>query len=403
MISAFYRSVVADLLRVAPPRREPGQHLAAAEAWLVRAHDVSPDGGVSYGYSLRGGWRPSYRETSGYIIPTFFRLAAHHGRAEPGRAEPGRAEPGRAEPARADSAREYRERGLKVARWLLEVQNADGSFSNPRFGQQGLVFDTGQDLFGLLAAFEQSGDERFLTAAHRAGAWLVDAADGDGRWTKNDYLGTAHVYNTRTAWALCKLRETAPKRPGRSRSAYEGVARANLDRALEVERDGYFADCGFRPGTPAPTHTIAYTIRGLLEAGRVLGDARYLAAAERGARAMLRHLRDDGFLPGEIDARGRETASFCCLTGNCQLGVIWAKLHQSSGEESFRRAAVRALQYVMDRQDVDTRDIDVRGAIKGSHPIWGRYAPLTYPNWATKFFIDAMLSTLPWLAGASRS
>ncbi|MGF1595582.1 MAG: hypothetical protein ACFCVK_01410 [Acidimicrobiales bacterium] len=34
---------------------------------------------------------------------------------------------------------------------------------------------------------------------------------------------------------------------------------------------------------------------------------------------------------------------------------------------------------------------EIRGAIKGSHPIWGRYAPLGYPNWATKFFLDALL------------
>jgi hypothetical protein len=374
VISSFYRGVVADLLSVPPSRHEPERHLAAAEAWLLRAHDVSPDGGVSYGYSLRGGWRPSYRETSGYIIPTFFQLAQHRGRAE------------------------YRERGLSVARWLVSVQNADGSFSNPRFGTRGLVFDTGQALFGLLAALGQSSDESFLTAARRAGDWLVGAADADGRWTKNDYLGVPHVYNTRTAWALCELYAL-----DRARGSYERVARANLEHALSVERQGYFADCGFRPGEPAPTHTIAYTIRGLLEAGRVLGDARYLAGAERGARAMLRHLREDGFIPGEIDAQGREARGFCCLTGNCQLGVIWAKLHRSSGEEIFRQAAVRALRYVMDRQDVDTRDIDVRGAIKGSHPIWGRYAPLTYPNWATKFFIDALLLTLPWMADASPS
>ena len=60
----------------APLHLEPAErHLAEAEAWLCRAQDASGDGGVSYGYSLRGGWRPSYPETSGYIATTFFRLA----------------------------------------------------------------------------------------------------------------------------------------------------------------------------------------------------------------------------------------------------------------------------------------------------------------------------------------
>ena len=51
---------------------------------------------------------------------------------------------------------------------------------------------------------------------------------------------------------------------------------------------------------------------------------------------------------------------------------------------------MRALDYVMSTQNITTDDPDVRGAIKGSHPIWARYAPMSFPNWATKFFIDAM-------------
>ena len=27
----------------------------------------------------------------------------------------------------------------------------------------------------------------------------------------------------------------------------------------------------------------------------------------------------------------------------------------------------------------------------GSFPVWGRYAPLQYPNWATKFLADALM------------
>jgi len=33
----------------------------------------------------------------------------------------------------------------------------------------------------------------------------------------------------------------------------------------------------------------------------------------------------------------------------------------------------------------------VRGALKGSHPLYGRYLFGTYPNWAVKFFMDALL------------
>jgi len=33
----------------------------------------------------------------------------------------------------------------------------------------------------------------------------------------------------------------------------------------------------------------------------------------------------------------------------------------------------------------------VRGAIAGSYPLWGRYLRWRYPNWAAKFFLDALL------------
>jgi len=47
-------------------------------------------------------------------------------------------------------------------------------------------------------------------------------------------------------------------------------------------------------------------------------------------------------------------------------------------------------------QDVDSADLDIRGAIKGSQPIWGRYAPFSFPNWPAKFFVDAMVLRNRW-------
>ena len=45
----------------------------------------------------------------------------------------------------------------------------------------------------------------------------------------------------------------------------------------------------------------------------------------------------------------------------------------------------------MSHQDINTTDPNIRGGIKGSQPIYGRYSPFSYPNWAAKFFIDAVL------------
>ena len=335
-------------------------HLLAAEAWLCRAQDVTGVGGVSYGFSLRGGWRPPYPETSGYIATTFLRLA--HDR----------------DPA-------YAQRAERILGWLLDIQNADGSFANPRYGAGGIVFDTGQVLFGLVRGYQWSRDPRLLAAAQRAAGWLTQIADHDLRWTRCEHLGTPHVYNTRTAWALLCLNELAPD------DRREAVARSNLDWAVsEQGACGLFEHCSFRAGEAPFTHTIAYTTRGLLEAAALLGDHRYRDAAIRCADAVLAHLADNGHLPSTIGTDGRAASASCCLTGNCQFALVWLRLCAFDDRPGWRQAAARALDYVMSTQDIATADLDVRGAIKGSHPVWGRYASLSFPNWATKFFIDAM-------------
>ena len=362
--ASFAQIGAADLIGRGQPLRDAHVHLAAAVAWLKRAHDMGRDGGVSYGYCLRGGWRAPYRETSGYISTTFFDLARRLGDAD------------------------CRARAIDIGKWLCAVQNPDGSIANPRFGAGGIVFDTGQVLEGYVRAYRETGDGQFLDAAKRAGDWLVGVADGEGRWTRSTFRGIPHVYNTRTAWPLVALYELHPS------PDYARVARANLDFALAQQRSaGWFDQCAFVAGTPPFTHTFAYAIEGLLGAGTLLNDARYTDAARRAGEAALAHVEHDGFVPGRIDVEGRAAARYACLTGSCQLALVWTRLCDLYEDERLRAAAVRVLRYVMRWQPIDTEDVDVRGAIKGSQPVWGGYAPLSFPNWAAKFFIDAMLST----------
>jgi hypothetical protein len=79
------------------------------------------------------------------------------------------------------------------------------------------------------------------------------------------------------------------------------------------------------------------------------------------------------------------------------MAIVWAELFRREAHVPSRDAALAALRFVMSCQDLDTKNLDVRGAIKGSQPVWGRYAPLTFPNWAAKFFVDALLRCREWL------
>ena len=358
-IAAFARVAARRPAKLARPADTVLAHLLAAEGWLCRAQDAVREGGISYGYTFGRGWREPYPETSGYIVPTFFRLASR-------------------DPS-------YRERARRILAWLLRIQNTDGSFANPRFGPDGIVFDTGQVLFGLVLAWREHGEASVLAAARRAAKWLCDAADEQLRWTRHEHLGTPHTYNTRSAWALLQM--DAVERDDRRLA----VARANLDWALEVQQpSGLFAHCAFRADGVPFTHNIAYAAEGLLEAGVLLREQWYVDAARRAADAALLHLRPDGFLPAQISVDGLARSTACCLTGNCQLAIVCSRLAELTGEDRYRHAATCALDFVMSTQDLVSPDAGVRGGIAGSHPLWGRYAPLTYPNWAAKFFVDAM-------------
>ncbi|MBL4684333.1 MAG: hypothetical protein JKY37_07070 [Nannocystaceae bacterium] len=365
----FIRTTFGDAWR--PPKRQhpPQRHIDETMGWLCRAHDATADDGVSYGYSVRGGWRDSYIETTGYIVCTFYNYAE------------------------ATENSDYRERATRMAHWLTTVQNADGSFSNPHYaGGKGIVFDTGQDLFGLVRGHVETSDSKLLAAARRAGDWLVDVADAEGRWTRNTHLNVPHVYNSRVAWALLEL-WALTKNP-----EYERVARANLDWAVSQQNShGWFDNCAFSPDVAPFTHTIAYAIRGLWEASQIIADEAWRNAAITGADAMVSRMGRDGFIPGQIAVDGRPAARYCCLTGNAQIAIVWAKLFEATGEQRYRHAAVQACQYVMSAQDIASNDDDIRGAIKGSHPIWGKYSRFTYPNWAAKFFLDALLLTRRWM------
>lgn len=363
----FANLILNDMTGKLAVRGTAAEHLQAAEDWLKRAHDRPGDDGVSYGYSVRGGWRESYPETSGYIATTFFDLA------------------------RLRNDGDYHERAVRIVRWLLSVQNPDGSFANPRYGDDGIVFDTGQDLFGLVRAYEDTRDPAFKIGAQRAANWLVSVADRNGRWNRYEYLNTPHVYNTRTAWALLRMNQVEYS------AERERIARANLDWAVsEQQANGFFDNCAFVYGNNPFTHTIAYATRGLLESGLLLEDASYVNAAQRCAEAALKHLRPSGFLPGEIAVDGSATVNYCCITGNCQFAIVWARLFEHTDDKRYQEAAIRSLDYVMSAQDIHTSNSNIRGAIRGSMPIWGRYAPLSYPNWAAKFFIDALMLRQQW-------
>lgn len=72
-----------------------------------------------------------------------------------------------------------------------------------------------------------------------------------------------------------------------------------------------------------------------------------------------------------------------------------------TGNEEYRQAADRLVDYLKALQILEGDNPGVIGAIGGSFPLLGSYMTLGYPNWATKYFLDALMLQ-DRLSGGSR-
>ena len=375
--TAPYSPHAARSLLRATTKRSPGtrdKRVAAAADWLRRAGDVTVDGGVAWGYRLRGGWAPSYPETTGYIVPTYLALDA---------------DPAFAAPAGTD-----RDRAERAIGFLAGVRLADGSFPGARIDENQSVpsvFNTAQILNGLPAWRRASGDEAVGAMADAAAAWLVACQDDDGAWRRHAYNGFPVTY---LAHGTCWLAEHAVltgDAPARA------AAERHLDWVLRQfdRQSGWFDLTGFteedHTARRSVTHTLAYTIWGVLDLALVLGRDDAVEAAAAAATRVAGVVRERGRLPGMLAADWADRTSWACLTGNSQMALIWFKLAEIGHAAGDIEAARIALDRVLEAQDLGSGDPGIRGGIAGSDPPWGTYLRFVLPNWAAKFTIDALL------------
>jgi hypothetical protein len=356
-----------------PADPEHAPHRDAALGWLCRAQDSAGGAGIARGYSLTwnpyfraSGWQPAYPETTGYIVPTL--LSA----------------------ARALDRPELRERALRAARWEMEVQLPSGAVQGGVIGQPAspAVFNTGQVMLGWLAAWEEGGDDAFADAARRAGAWLAGCEDGGAFVQGNSRFarGDATAYNARAAWALAEagalLGEPA---------FTDAAARVLRAVAATQHEDGWFPGCCLYDPRRPLLHTLAYTVRGLLEGGRVLGDDTLLRAAERAAAGLAERVGAEGRMAGRFGPGWTDAASWSCVTGQAQMANNWLRLTEITGDAGWIDPAARSIGFVKRTQDRAAPEPGVRGGVPGSWPLGGEYGRYEMLSWAAKFFADALM------------
>src|SRR6184192_543511 len=227
-------------------------HLVAALDWLGQAQDATGQGGIARGYSLgwnpffgSRAWQPADPGATGDIIPVLYVAARHLHRPE------------------------LAERAEQAARWELELQLPSGAVRRGVVGERtaSATFTTGRVLLAWLAAFGETGAGIFAGAARRAAWFLLATLGEDGVWRQGriqDANRHAALFDARAAWALAEAgrRLRAPECRAAAARALRAVAR-------QQHENGWLPECSGSGRQGALAATVADTIRGLLEGGRV--------------------------------------------------------------------------------------------------------------------------------------
>jgi len=340
------------------------EHLKAVFEWLCLAQDINHDGGVAGLYRLDTGWTASYPETTGYIIPTFFNYYRYTGNDK------------------------YKDRAIAMSDWVVSIQMNNGAFQGELIDvlPKPEVFNTGQVLGGLIRAYEETKNNKYIDSAIRAGDWLVNIQNDDGAWRQYTYGDLPRTYHSRIAWFLLELYKYTKD------NKYLQSSLRQLNWSLSHQQDnGFFDNCAFDDVSPPFIHTISYAVEGFLESGIILNQSKYINAARRVANVLLNIFEENGFLAGHYNNGWTSNAQYTCLTGNAQISFVWLRFYEITKEIRYLNAAIKMNNHLKSLQDLNNNNKGIKGGIKGSHPIWGNYMSYRYTNWAAKFFADTLM------------
>ena len=340
--------------------------LENAVQWLLHSQRSMIDDGFG-SYHLINKWSGSYVETSGYIIPSLL------------------------EYGRWKNDNVITDKAILSADWLMRVQKKNGAFQGGCIDENKpeVVFNTGQVIRGLQSAYKYTNDQKYLNAAIKACDWLCEIQEHDGYWKKNAFMSVPRVYDSYVDAPLLMIHGITGK------EIYKEKAIKNLNWIVEKKQliNGWFEDCDntVKRNERPILHTIAYTIDGLLECGIILNDKKFIDAAIKSADSLFEVFNKRKFLKGRYDSNWFGSENLI-PTGCAQIAVVWMKLYKLTNNVQYLNAALKMNDILIFIQDRNIRDnSDTLGALPGSYPIWGRYEPFCYPNWATKFFVDSLL------------
>ncbi len=337
--------------------------------WLLVSQQKMNDDGMGC-FHITEGWSSSYPETTGYIIPTLINYLHISGKEN------------------------ILQKATDAANWLLKIQKESGGWQGGKIAENKaeIVFNTAQIIRGMIAIFNEKQDEKYLDSAVEAANWLCKTQHKEGYWKEFALMNQPRVYDSYVDVPLLEVWKLT------NDEKYKIAAVKNLEWIIQKKQkpNGWFEDCDNtikRNNTPI-LHTIAYTTDGLLNSGLTLNEEKYIDAAKKPADVLLNIFIKSEYLNGRYD-KNWQGSEHMMTTGWAQMAGVWFDLFIISKDKRYKKCASRINDILLSIQQRKFKETEnTKGAMPGSVPIWGKYEPFAFPNWATKYFADSLIKEI---------
>lgn len=349
----------------------PEQSLEKTFQWIKASIDATKDGGSSAYYRFSTGWKGSYPETTGYLIPTVYDYAIFK------------------------NSDEWKNIARKAADWLLSIQAPEGGWQGLQVDEKCdlRVFNSAMILDGLVSAYRIENDDKYLIAAKRGAEWIMSKLNGDGFFSENNVVGGG-AFDTLVCACLLMLVELLPQD---EQETYRHQIKNALDAHLTLQTDnGWFRNCNFQSNDTALLHHLGYTLDGLIISSQILKDETYYAAALKSAKKLLSKFEVNLELPAYIKSDWNThldlgAKASLCLTGYSQIAIVFQKISKKEDDLRYLNAALKINDIVSAIGNYESRNDGICYGIPGSYPINGSYQSFQVVNWAAKYHAESLL------------
>jgi len=373
----FLKRVLYDTLHVQRDVPSFDQSLRNTVQWIDASFKSRGDGGSSAYYFLGHGWKGSYPETTGYIIPTLYNYSHYVN-----------------EPYWSVLAK-------KAAEWLISIQSEEGGWQGLQIGVKCelRIFNTAMILDGLIAAYKEEKDEIYLNSAVKGAKWILSKMDANGLFKENTPVPGGSAGDMLVLACMLNVIQYMPKD---EQANYTPAIIRSLHAHLQLQTEnGWFSKCNFAdsyPGT-ALLHHVGYTLDGLIVSSELLDDDTYCKAGLKLAKKLLEKFESEKTLPAYInsdwtshyDLGGKYSL---CLTGLSQVAISFHKIAKLSGELAYAKAADAIILQVATISNWRSREKGLNYGVAGSYPISGNYQKNKVVNWAAKYHAESILQSL---------